>query len=172
MTKEAQHIEGFAPEAFWISHEGENEVEERLALRPTSETIMYDSYSKWIKSWRELPLLLNVWCSVFRYETKMTKLFLRTREFLWQEGHTVHATREDADIEVRQQLDTYKDLCESLLAIPVIQGVKTDRERFAGALTTTTIEGLMPDGKALQMGTSHNLGQNFSKAFKIKFIDT
>ncbi|MAF89006.1 MAG: proline--tRNA ligase [archaeon] len=171
LTKEAQHIEGFAPEAFWISHEGENEVEERLALRPTSETIMYDSYSKWIKSWRELPLLLNVWCSVFRYETKMTKLFLRTREFLWQEGHTVHATREDADIEVRQQLDTYKDLCESLLAIPVIQGVKTDRERFAGALTTTTIEGLMPDGKALQMGTSHNLGQNFSKAFKIKFID-
>jgi len=171
LKKEKEHIEGFSPEAFWITHEGPNKIEERLALRPTSETIIYDSYSKWVRSWRDLPLLYNCWNSVFRYETKMTKLFLRTREFLWQEGHTVHATKEGADKEVLQQLEIYKDLVEKLLAIPVVIGRKTDDEKFAGALYTTTLEALMPDGRALQMGTSHNLGQHFSTAFNIRFLD-
>ncbi len=170
LKKEKEHLEGFTPEAFWITHEGPKELDERYALRPTSETIIYDSYSKWITSWRDLPLLFNYWNSVFRYETKMTKLFLRTREFLWQEGHTVHATEEGAKKEMMDQIKLYKKLAEDLLAIPVITGIKSESEKFAGAETTTTIEGLMPDRKALQMGTSHNLGQNFSKPFNLKFL--
>ena len=144
---------------------------ERLAIRPTSETVMYDSYSKWIRSWRDLPLRLNQWCNVLRWEVKQTKLFLRTREFLWQEGHCVYETEQECDREARMFLNEYKKLSEELLAIPVIEGMKTEKEKFAGAKTTYTIEALMPDGKALQMGTSHNLGQNFAKAFDIAFLD-
>jgi len=166
--KEAEHAKGFEPELAWIE---KDEGEEKVAIRPTSETIMYDSYSKWIRSWRDLPLRINQWCNVLRWEVKQTKLFLRTREFLWQEGHCVYATKEECDKEVRLFLDEYKKLCEELLAIPVIGGIKTEAEKFAGALYTTTIEALMPDGKALQMGTSHNLGQGFGKAFNIKFVD-
>ena len=171
LKKEKEHLEGFTPEAFWVTHEGPEKLEERLALRPTSETIICDLYSKWIKSWRDLPLLMNYWNSVFRFETKMTKLFIRTREFLWQEGHTVHATKEEAEKEMLTILNIYKEMIEELLAIPVLIGKKTEKEKFAGAVTTTTLEGLMPDGRALQMGTSHNLGQNFSIPFKIKFLD-
>jgi prolyl-tRNA synthetase len=171
LRKEKEHVAGFSPEVFWISSGGTEELEEKLALRPTSETIIYDSYSKWIQSYRDLPMLMNVWCSVFRCETKMTKLFLRTREFLWQEGHTAHATKQEADKEMFSILETYKNLMEELLAIPVLPGTKTDKEKFAGALVTTTLEALMPDGRALQMGTSHNLGQHFSMPFKIKFLD-
>ena len=165
--KEAKHAEGFAPELAWVMDE---EQKEKYALRPTSETIMYDSYSKWIRSWRDLPLRLNQWCNVLRWEVKQTKLFLRTREFLWQEGHCVYETEQECDREARMFLNEYKKLSEELLAIPVIEGMKTEKEKFAGAKTTYTIEALMPDGKALQMGTSHNLGQNFAKAFDIKFI--
>ncbi len=171
LTKEKEHVEGFSPEVFWITHGGKDELEERLALRPTSETIIGDSYSKWVKSWRDLPILFNIWCSVFRHETKMTKLFLRTREFLWQEGHTAHKSKDEADKEVLTILDIYAKMCEELLAIPVLKGTKSEKEKFAGSLYTTTIEALMPDGRALQMGTSHNLGQNFATAFGIKFMD-
>ncbi len=167
--KEKEHVEGFSPEVFWIERAGDTKLNEKLALRPTSETIIYDSYSKWIRSWRDLPVLLNCWNSVFRAETKMTKLFLRTREFLWQEGHTCHATHEEADKEVMTILEIYKKLMEELLAIPVITGMKSESEKFAGALYTTTLEALMPDGRAIQMGTSHNLGQHFAKAFNIEF---
>ncbi|MFH1391467.1 MAG: proline--tRNA ligase [Candidatus Diapherotrites archaeon] len=167
--KEAEHAEGFEPELAWI--EKKDDDEERVAIRPTSETIMYDSYAKWIRSWRDLPLRINQWCNVLRWEVKQTKLFLRTREFLWQEGHCVYATKEECDKEVRLFLNEYKKLVEELLAVPVISGVKTDAEKFAGALYTTTIEALMPDGKALQMGTSHNLGQGFAKSFGLKFLD-
>ncbi|MBS3102113.1 proline--tRNA ligase [Candidatus Woesearchaeota archaeon] len=166
--KEAKHAEGFAPELAWVMDE---EQKEKYALRPTSETIMYDSYSKWIRSWRDLPLRLNQWCNVLRWEVKQTKLFLRTREFLWQEGHCVYETEQECDREARMFLNEYKKLSEELLAIPVIEGMKTEKEKFAGAKTTYTIEALMPDGKALQMGTSHNLGQNFAKAFDIAFLD-
>lgn len=165
--KEAEHAKGFEPELAWIE---KNEGEEKVAIRPTSETIMYDSYARWIQSWRDLPLRINQWCNVLRWEVKQTKLFLRTREFLWQEGHCVYATKEECDKEVRLFLDEYKKLSEELLAIPVITGTKTDAEKFAGALYTTTIEALMPDGKALQMGTSHNLGQGFAKGFGLKFL--
>ncbi len=165
--KEAEHARGFAPELAWVMDE---EQREKYALRPTSETVMYDSYSKWIRSWRDLPLRLNQWCNVLRWEVKQTKLFLRTREFLWQEGHCVYETEEECEKETLLYLSEYKKLCEELLAIPVLDGKKTEKERFAGAKTTYTIEALMPDGKALQMGTSHNLGQNFAKAFDIKFI--
>ncbi|MBI2651510.1 proline--tRNA ligase [Candidatus Woesearchaeota archaeon] len=165
--KEAEHAEGFAPELAWIS---EKEDGIRYALRPTSETIMYDSYAKWIRSWRDLPLRLNQWCNVLRWEVKQTKLFLRTREFLWQEGHCVYETEEDCDKEALLYLLEYKKLCEEILAIPVLEGKKTEKERFAGAKTTYALEALMPDGKALQMGTSHNLGQNFAKAFDIQFL--
>ncbi len=172
LKKEAEHFSGFTPEVAFIDKKEETEAgEDRYALRPTSETIIYDSYSKWIRSWRDLPLLLNQWCNIVRWETKATKLFLRTREFLWQEGHTVHRTEKEADREVMYILNLYKELAETLLAIPVITGKKTENEKFAGALYTTSIEALMPDGKALQMGTSHNLGQNFSKPFNIKFKD-
>ncbi|MBI2675451.1 MAG: proline--tRNA ligase [Candidatus Aenigmarchaeota archaeon] len=171
LSKEAEHVKGFAPEAYVVTHAGSEKLAERYVLRPTSETIIYESYAKWIRSHRQLPLLWNFWNSVFRAEIKMTKLFLRTSEFLWQEGHTVHATEEDCDREVMLILDAYRDLIENYLAIPVVSGKKSEREKFAGALYTTTLEALMPDGRALQMGTSHNLGQNFSKAFSITFLD-
>lgn len=170
LKKEAEHFEGFVPECAWVTVGGDTELEERLAIRPTSETIVYIMYRKWIKSWRDLPLKLNQWCNIVRWETKATKPFLRTREFLWQEGHTAHATKEEADKEVMDILEIYKNLAENQLAIPTLIGKKTESEKFAGALYTTTFEAIMPDGKALQMGTSHNLGQNFSKAFEIKFI--
>lgn len=171
LTKEASHVAGFTPEVAWVTHAGEGKLAERLAVRPTSETIMYESYSGWIRSHRDLPLLLNQWCSVVRWEFKHPKPFLRTREFLWQEGHTAHATKEDGDREVMTILELYRDLIENILAIPVITGRKTESEKFAGALYTTTLEALMPDKKALQMGTSHSLGQNFAKAFDIKYTD-
>lgn len=167
--KEAEHAEGFEPELAWVNRT-DDEGTDRLAIRPTSETIMYDSYSKWIRSYRDLPLRINQWCNVLRWEVKQTKLFLRTREFLWQEGHCVYETKEECDKETRQYLSEYQRLVEELLAIPVIPGIKTEAEKFAGALYTTTIEALMPDGKALQMGTSHQLGQGFAKGFGIKFI--
>ncbi|MCD6434353.1 MAG: proline--tRNA ligase [Candidatus Diapherotrites archaeon] len=167
-VKEAEHAEGFEPEVAWL--ERQNKKEEKLAIRPTSETIIYDIYSKWIRSWRDLPLLINQWCNVVRWEIKQTRLFLRTREFLWQEGHCAFATAEEAKENVLKMLEEYAKLCEELLAIPVIKGKKSEFERFAGAVETYTIEALMPDGKALQMGTSHFLGQNFSKAFEIKFV--
>jgi len=170
LKKEAEHFEGFVPEVAWITVGGNSKLEERLAVRPTSETIMYAMYAKWIRSWRDLPIKLNQWCNIVRWETKATKLFLRTREFLWQEGHTAHTTKEEANKEVMEILDIYKDLVENYLAIPVLVGKKTENEKFAGALYTTALEALMPDGKVLQMGTSHNLGQNFSKVFDIKFI--
>jgi prolyl-tRNA synthetase len=170
LRREAEHFEGFVPECAWVTMGGSSELEERLAVRPTSETIMYTMYKKWIRGWRDLPLKLNQWCNIVRWETAATKPFLRTREFLWQEGHTAHATKEEADKEVMDILNIYKDLVENHLAIPVLIGVKTENEKFAGALYTTTLEALMPDGKALQLGTSHNLGQNFSKVFDIKFI--
>jgi prolyl-tRNA synthetase len=170
LKKEAEHFAGFVPEVAWVTEGGSTPLEEKLALRPTSETIIYATYAKWIRSWRDLPIKLNQWCNIVRWETKATKPFLRTREFLWQEGHTAHATKEDADKEVMDILNEYKDVMENYLAIPVLVGVKTESEKFAGALYTTTLEAMMPDGKALQMGTSHNLGQNFAKVFDIKFI--
>nr|MBI4156702.1 proline--tRNA ligase [Candidatus Woesearchaeota archaeon] len=165
--KESEHAQGFKPEVAWIENKEESE---RLAIRPTSETIIYDSYSKWIRSHRDLPLRLNQWGNVVRWETKATRLFLRTREFLWQEGHCIYETKEECDKETLIYLKEYKKLCEDLLAIPVIMGKKTEKEKFAGALYTTSIESFMPDGKALQMATSHNLGQGFAKAFNIKYL--
>ncbi|MEM2902217.1 MAG: proline--tRNA ligase [Candidatus Bathyarchaeia archaeon] len=170
LKREAEHFKGFTPEVFWVTKTGEDELSERLAVRPTSETIIYDSYAKWIQSWRDLPLLINVWNSVLRAEIKSTKPFIRSSEFLWQEGHTAHETREEADKEVMEILNVYRRLIEQYLAIPVLAGYKSDAEKFVGALYTTTLEAMMPDGKALQMGTSHNLGQNFSKPFEIKFL--
>jgi len=170
LKKEAEHFEGFIPEVAWVTEGGSSPLEEKLAIRPTSETIMYATFAKWIRSWRDLPIKINQWCNIVRWETKATKLFLRTREFLWQEGHTAHATSEEAEKEVMDILGEYRDMMENYLAIPVLVGVKTDSEKFAGALYTTTLEAMMPDGKALQMGTSHNLGQNFGKVFDIKFI--
>lgn len=171
LKKEAEHFEGFVPEVYWVTHAGDNELNERLAIRPTSETIVYHFYSKWIRSWRDLPVLLNFWNNVLRAEIKSTKPFIRTSEFLWQEGHTAHETKEEADKEVMYILSIYQQLMEKLLAIPVLTGSKTEREKFAGAFYTTTLEAMMPDGKALQMGTSHNLGQNFSKPFEVTFLD-
>jgi prolyl-tRNA synthetase len=170
LKKEAEHFAGFTPEVAWVTQGGDSPLEEKLAVRPTSETIMYATFAKWIRSWRDLPLKINQWCNIVRWETKATKLFLRTREFLWQEGHTAHATKEESDTEVVYALGVYRDIIENMLAIPVISGVKTDSEKFAGADYTTTLEAIMPDGKALQMGTSHNLGQHFAKVFDIKFI--
>ncbi len=170
LKKEAEHFEGFIPEVAWVTAGGNSKLEEKLAIRPTSETIMYATYAKWIRSWRDLPIKLNQWCNIVRWETRATKLFLRTREFLWQEGHTAHATKEEADEEVEEILNIYRNLMENYLAIPVLVGKKTENEKFAGAAYTTALESLMPDGKVLQMGTSHNLGQNFSKVFNIKFI--
>ncbi|MAG37916.1 proline--tRNA ligase [Candidatus Pacearchaeota archaeon] len=166
--KEAEHAEGFAPELAYI--EGKEEGE-RLALRPTSETIMYDSYSKWIRSWRDLPLKLNQWANVIRWEVKQTKPFLRTREFLWQEGHCVFETEKEAREDMEKMALEYQKLVEGLLAVPLIVGKKSEAERFPGARETMTIEAFMPDGKALQCGTSHNLGQGFAKSFDVKFLD-
>jgi prolyl-tRNA synthetase len=171
LKREAEHFTGFSPEVAWVTIGGDTPLEERLAVRPTSETIMYATYAKWIRSWRDLPIKLNQWNSVVRWETEATRLFLRTREFLWQEGHTAHATKQEADKEVMQILNEYKEVIEDYLAIPVLTGKKTENQKFAGALYTTTLEALMPDGKALQMGTSHQLGQHFSKVFGIKFLD-
>jgi len=170
LRKEGEHFEGFNPEVFWVTYAGDRKVGERLAVRPTSETIAYDSYARWIRSWRDLPLKLNFWNSVMRAEIKSTKPFIRTSEFLWQEGHTAHATREEAEGEVMMMLNIYRELIEEELAIPVLTGFKSEKEKFVGALYTTTLEAVMPDGLVLQMGTSHNLGQNFSKPFEIKFI--
>jgi len=170
LKKEGDHFEGFVPEVFWVTQAGNRKVGEPLALRPTSETIAYDSYSKWIRSWRDLPLLLNFWNTVMRAEIKSTKPFIRNSEFLWQEGHTAHATEDEAKKEVRDILEMYKKLIEEELAIPVLTGTKTDNEKFVGAVYTTTLESIMPDGLALQMGTSHNLGQNFSRPFEINFL--
>lgn len=172
LSKETTHFAGFTPEVFWVTHSGDTEIGDRLALRPTSETLAYSMYSKWIKSWRDLPLKINFWNSALRAEIKSTKPFLRTSEFLWQEGHTVHATQEEAEKEVMMILDIYKKTVEEELAIPVMVGKKSDKEKFVGAVYTTTMESIMPDGKALQMGTSHFLGQNFSKPFDVKFLDS
>ena len=171
LTKEKKHFEGFNPEVFWVTHSGDDEIGDKLALRPTSETLAYSIFSKWIKSWRDLPLKLNFWNTALRAEIKATKPFLRTSEFLWQEGHTVHATKEEAETEVSEILSMYKQTVEEELAIPVVVGKKSEKEKFVGAVYTTTMEALMPDGKALQMGTSHFLGQNFSIPFEIKFSD-
>jgi len=171
LGKEKKHFAGFNPEVFWVTHSGENEIGERLALRPTSETLAYTLYSKWIKSWRDLPLKINFWNTALRAEIKATKPFLRTSEFLWQEGHTVHSTEEEAKKEVFKILAIYKNTVEEELAIPVVIGKKSEKEKFVGAVYTTTMESIMPDGKALQMGTSHFLGQNFSKPFEVKFAD-
>ncbi len=170
LKKEAEHVEGFSPEVAWVTIGGKEELEERLAVRPTSEAIIGHMYAKWIKSWRDLPVLINQWANIVRWE-KVTRPFLRTTEFLWQEGHTCHETAEEAEAETLRILDLYKDVCETELAIPVLSGRKSLSEKFAGASMTYAIEALMSDGKALQMGTSHNLGQHFSKAFDIKFED-
>jgi len=170
LAKETEHLEGFSPEVAWVTHGGQEELEERLAVRPTSEAIIGSMYSKWIKSWRDLPVLINQWANIVRWE-KVTRPFLRTTEFLWQEGHTVHETPEEAQEETLMILAMYKEFVESELAIPVISGIKSEREKFAGALATYAIEALMSDGKALQMGTSHNLGQHFSKVFNIRYED-
>ena len=184
LSKEAEHVEGFAKECAVVTHyrlkanpEGDGVVvdpearlEEELVIRPTSETTIWNTYRKWIHSWRDLPLCCNQWCNVMRWEMR-TRLFLRTSEFLWQEGHTAHATREEAEERAKQMLDVYADFAKDVLAIPVVKGVKSATERFAGALDTYTIEAMMQDGKALQSGTSHFLGQNFGKAFNVQFID-
>ncbi len=170
LQKEAEHLEGFAPEVAWVTHGGNEELEERLAVRPTSEAIIGNMYSKWINSWRDLPVLINQWANIVRWE-KVTRPFLRTTEFLWQEGHTAHETSEEALEETLMILSLYKEFTETELAIPVISGMKSEREKFAGAMKTYAIEAMMSDGKALQMGTSHNLGQHFSKVFNIRFED-
>ena len=171
LSKEKEHFEGFNPEVFWVTHSGNSEIGDRLALRPTSETLAYSLFSKWIKSWRDLPLKINFWNSALRAEIKGTKPFLRTSEFLWQEGHTVHTTKDEAEKEVADILEIYKKTIEEELAVPVITGKKSEKDKFVGAVYTNTLESLMPDGKALQMGTSHFLGQNFSKPFDVKYLD-
>ncbi|NLL02733.1 MAG: proline--tRNA ligase [Clostridiales bacterium] len=168
LQKEKDHVEGFAPEVAWITHGGEEKLTERLCVRPTSETLFCDHYSEIIHSYRDLPKLYNQWCSVVRWE-KTTRPFLRTMEFFWQEGHTMHETAEEAIEETQRMLNVYSDFAENFLAIPVVKGLKTDKEKFAGAESTYTIEALMHDGKALQSGTSHYFGDGFSKAFDIEF---
>jgi prolyl-tRNA synthetase len=184
LSREAEHVKGFAKECAVVTHyrlktsddgksvvvDPEAKLEEELIIRPTSETIIWNTYRNWIKSYRDLPLLVNQWCNVFRWEMR-TRLFLRTAEFLWQEGHTAHATSEEAEAEAVKMLNVYADFAENYLAVPVIKGVKSANERFAGALNTYTIEAMMQDGKALQCGTSHFLGQNFAKSFDVQFID-
>ena len=170
LSKEKNHFAGFTPEVFWVTKAGDTDIGERLALRPTSETLAYSVFAKWITSYRDLPLKINFWNSALRAEIKATKPFIRTSEFLWQEGHTVHATEEEAEQEVMMILDIYRDLIENYLAVPSLTGYKSDGEKFVGAKYTTTLEGLMADGRALQMGTSHHLGQNFSKPFEIKYL--
>ena len=168
-TKEAEHVEGFAPEVAVVTHAGGEELSEPLAIRPTSETIIGTMCAKWVQSYRDLPLKVNQWCNVMRWE-KTTRPFLRTSEFLWQEGHTVHTSAEEAETETLQMLAIYKEFMENCLAIPVLTGRKTEKERFAGAVATYTMEAMMKDGKSLQSGTSHYLGQNFAKAFDIKYL--
>ncbi|WP_291574458.1 proline--tRNA ligase [Clostridium sp. UBA4548] len=170
LQKEKDHVEGFAPEVAWVTHGGSEPLAERLCVRPTSETLFCEHYAKIVQSYNDLPKLYNQWCSVVRWE-KTTRPFLRTTEFLWQEGHTIHATPEEAEKETVDILNLYADLCEKVLAIPVVKGRKTDKEKFAGAVATYTIESLMHDGKALQNGTSHNFGDNFAKAFGIQYSD-
>jgi len=170
LMKEADHVEGFAPEVAWVTHGGEQKLEERLAIRPTSETIIGTLYKKWIHSYRDLPVLINQWANVMRWEMR-TRLFLRTAEFLWQEGHTFHATHEEAAEEVERMLECYRVLSEEWLAIPVLRGKKSPAETFPGADYTMSIEALMSDGKALQSGTSHHLGQNFTRTYDITFSD-
>lgn len=170
LQKEKDHVEGFAPEVAWVTHGGLNPLQERMCIRPTSETLFCDFYSNEIQSYRDLPKVYNQWCSVVRWE-KETRPFLRSREFLWQEGHTAHATSEDAQARTIQMLDLYAQFCEEVLAIPVVKGQKTEKEKFAGAEATYTIEALMHDGKALQSGTSHNFGDGFAKAFDITYTD-
>jgi prolyl-tRNA synthetase len=168
LTKEAEHVEGFAPQVAYVTHGGGEELEERLIIRPTSEAIFGTMYAKWIQSWRDLPILINQWANVVRWE-KVTRPFLRTTEFLWQEGHTAHETEAEAEEETRKILELYKECVETELAMPVVTGRKSESEKFAGALRTYSIEAMMGDGRALQAGTSHNLGQNFAKAFDITF---
>ena len=168
LQKEADHVEGFAPECAWVTHGGNDKLEERLCVRPTSETLFCEHYAKIVRSWRDLPKLYNQWCSVVRWE-KTTRPFLRSREFWWQEGHTIHETAAEAEAETQQQLNCYADVCEQDLAIPVVKGRKTDKEKFAGAEATYTIEAMMKDGKALQSGTSHYFGDKFSKAYDVTF---
>jgi prolyl-tRNA synthetase len=168
LSKEAEHVEGFAPECAVVTHGGGKQLEERLVVRPTSETIIYSMFAKWVQSYRDLPLLYNQWANVVRWEMR-TRLFLRTMEFLWQEGHTAHATHDEAEAETRRMLGVYRDFMEGWMAMPVITGQKTDSEKFAGALRTYACEAMMQDNKALQAGTSHNLGQNFAKAFDLTF---
>ncbi len=168
LKKEAEHVEGFAPQVAYVTHGGGEELEEKLLVRPTSEAIIGTMYAKWVQSWRDLPILINQWANVVRWE-KVTRPFLRTTEFLWQEGHTAHETDAEAEEETLRILDLYAETCESVLAMPVVKGRKSESEKFAGALRTYSIEALMGDGRALQAGTSHNLGQNFAKAFDITF---
>ncbi|MEO0085107.1 MAG: proline--tRNA ligase [candidate division WOR-3 bacterium] len=168
--REARHVAGFAPEVWWVTHRGSEKLEERLALRPTSEAIINAMFARWVKSYRDLPVLLNQWCNIFRAE-KATRLFLRTSEFLWQEGHTLHRTFEEAQEETLRILDLYLDFVQGDLALPVLAGIKPESEKFAGADRTYTMEAMMPDGQALQAGTSHNLGQGFARAFEIKYLD-
>lgn len=170
LRREEEHFSGFNSEVFWITRAGDNELAEKLALRPTSETIAYSMFSRWVESYKELPLKLNFWNSAMRAEIKATRPFIRNSEFLWQEGHTVHAVNAEAEDEVRFILDLYERILLDYLGIPVLKGYKTKKEKFVGAVSTTTLEGIMPDGKALQLATSHNLGQNFSIPFGIKFL--
>ncbi len=168
LQKEKDHVEGFAPEVAWVTQGGGEELEEKLCIRPTSETMFSNLYSKWLNSWRDLPMVYNQWCNVLRWE-KETRPFLRSREFLWQEGHTIHATAEEAVARTIQMLEIYERVIEDLLAIPVVKGEKTPSEKFAGAESTYTVETMMHDGRALQSGTSHYFGQNFTKPFEVKF---
>ncbi|MBN2454169.1 proline--tRNA ligase [Candidatus Woesearchaeota archaeon] len=171
LQKEADHVEGFSPEVAWVTHGGDTKLGERLAVRPTSEAIMYDSYSKWIRSWRDLPLKLNQWNNVVRWEFKHPVVLLRTREFLWNEGHTAFATKEEAEKEIEQVMALYQDVCENYLALYGISGKKTESEKFAGAVYTKSIEYLLPSGKGVQGPDAHHDGQNFAKAYQIQFLD-
>jgi prolyl-tRNA synthetase len=170
LEREKEHVEGFSPECAWVTVGGGEELEEPLAIRPTSEAMICSMYAKWVRSWRDLPVLINQWANVVRWE-KVTRPFLRTTEFLWQEGHTLHATEAEAEEETLKMLQVYRSFCEEVLAMPVVWGRKTESEKFAGALRTYAIEALMGDGKALQAGTSHNLGQHFATAYGIEFLD-
>jgi len=170
LEREKEHVEGFSPECAWVTVGGGEELEEPLAIRPTSEAMICSMYAKWVKSWRDLPILINQWCNIVRWE-KVTRPFLRTTEFLWQEGHTLHATEAEGEERTLMMLDVYRTFAEEMLAMPVLHGPKSEREKFAGAKTTYAIEALMGDGKALQAGTSHNLGQQFAKAYGIEFLD-
>jgi len=170
LQKEKDHVEGFAPEVAWVTHGGEEKLAERLCVRPTSETLFCDHVKDIVHSYRDLPVVYNQWCSVLRWE-KTTRPFLRSSEFLWQEGHTFHATAEEAKERTEQMLNVYADFCEQVLAIPLVKGRKTEKEKFAGAEATYTIEALLHDGKALQSGTSHNFGDGFAKAFGIQYTD-